>query len=696
MAEAARAASGRSVFAAALDAAIPTPPLDVAAWAEANRWTAGPRAGRWSHSLTPYLVEPMQATSNGLHTTVAIVGPGQCGKTAVAENLLLGSIDADPAPFLWYMQNDESVRAYVKERVGPMIDAHRTVAAKQGLRAVDSAIGFKRFRGMTVQFLGASPGNLINKTARRIVADEWDAFPESVGDPKVLLDVRRQAYGRDSLLLAMSHPDRAGGTRPSAWLRGIMALYAQSDRRTWWWPCPDCGGFSSPNPGAARHMELVFPEDASLDEIEREAALLCPCCGSHITDDQRREMNARGFWAGAGQTVHEDGTVSGELARRDTAGFWIVGVMSPFLLSGIGGLARALAEARRGYKAEGDDKALREVTVKQLGVPYERAAKVGAMDAAMLGERADEALRLGRVPRGVRFLTTFVDVQANRFELLTRGFGVGAESWVIDRKTIPAAPALSAADWDTMIAAAAHAAYPIEDGSGRAMKIRALGIDSAGEPGVTERAYAAWLRAKRMRLAARLGVVSGRDVWTVILTKGASSDARRLVVSYPDASRADRRAAARGEVPVMLYAPNTWKDAVAAQLAVAEDGPGRVHFPRALRADDEAAPGEFFEQLVAETRDSLGRWTKTRARNEALDLMVGTQILAHLHGLSRVDWARPPAWARDWDENSLVEALSSQAASTPQPALVAAGLPAPVEVTSSREARLRNLARRLG
>ncbi|MBU6246456.1 MAG: phage terminase large subunit family protein [Xanthomonadaceae bacterium] len=691
MSEPLRAASARTLFAAALEAAIPAPPLDVAAWAAANRWTTGPRGGRWSHELTPYLVEPMKATTNRLHTTVALVGPGQCGKTGVGENLLLGSIDADPASFLWYMQTDETMRAYVKERIEPLIEAHRGVAAKQGLRPVDDSIGFKRFKGMTAQFLGASRANLVNKTAKRIVADEWDAYPTDFGDPKAQLDIRRQAYGLSSMLLAMSHPDLARGPARSEWVRGIMALYAQSDRRTWWWRCPECSGVSSPNPGTARHMELVFPQDGSLDDAEREAALLCPCCGAHIGDEHRRAMNTEGFWAGAGQTVHEDGTISGELPRRDIAGFWIVGVMSPFLLRGIGGLARALEEARRAYEAEGDDKTLREVTVKQLGIPYGRARKIGSVDAAVLGERMEDGLRLGRVPEGVRFLTTFIDVQSNRFELMTRGFGVGAESWIVDRRTIPAAPALSGADWQAMIAAAVQVAYPLDDGSGRVMKVRAVGIDSAGEAGVTELAYAAWRQAKRMQLARRLGVVGGRDVWTLILSKGASNNAKRLVVSYPDAARADRRAAARGEVPVLLFAPDTWKDAIAAQLGVAEEGAGRVHFPAGLRAADEKGAGEFFEQLCAEQRAKSGRWEKTRPRNEALDLMVGTQILAHLHGLGRLDWARPPSWAAPWERNQLVEGAQSPPISAGRPA-AAATPETPPPAAPSRSERLSRLA----
>jgi phage terminase large subunit GpA-like protein len=63
---------------------------------------------------------------------------------------------------------------------------------------------------------------------------------------KPVLDVRRQTFGDQSMLLAMSHPDLATGLDPAKdWVRGIMAFYADSTRFTWWWPCPHCGAWSS-------------------------------------------------------------------------------------------------------------------------------------------------------------------------------------------------------------------------------------------------------------------------------------------------------------------------------------------------------------------------------------------------------------------------------------------------------------------
>ena len=34
--------------------------------------------------------------------------------------------------------------------------------------------------------------------------------------------------------------------------------------------------------------------------------------------------------------------------------------------------------------------------------------------------------------------------------------------------------------------------------------------------------------------------------------------------------------------------------------------------------------------------------------------MVGTHVIAHLHGLARINWANPPAWAAAWDVSTAV------------------------------------------
>jgi phage terminase large subunit GpA-like protein len=662
-----RFADPTRLVAEAFEALRPPERVDVADFAAANRYLVnegGGYVGRWRHDPVPYLVEPMQAWTARRYPTIAVVGPGQSAKTNIAENILLHDVATDPANMLWYMQTDDAVAAFVKGRINPMIQSHEPLRSRQGLRPVDDSLHFKRFRGMTVEFLSATASNLINKSAPRIIADEIDAYPQGLGDVKALLDIRRQAFGRESRLLAISHPDLAEGLDPGRWTQGIMGIFADSDRRIWYWPCPHCGAWSSPNPWGSRVMAIDYPADEALDEVERRARLLCPVNGCLIEDGERAGMNRAGRWIGNGQVIAEDGTIEGELVQSRTCGFWIVGAMSPFVMGGIGGLARARVKAEREHalgQDEGSEATLRTVMSKQWGVPWAPPRRVGAADANELAARAEASLVLGEVPDGVRFLTLAIDCQNAHFDWLMRGWGLGGENWVIDRGMLGGGPATNPDDWDQLYERVIARAWPLADGSGRVMAVRAAGYDSHGQPGVTTQAYAAWLRWHRLGRVRKYGRISGRDAWAILPMRGVGTPgAARLNVTYPDTSRVVGRKASRGDVPVAQFNANAFKDDLAGQLQRVMPGPWHVHFPASLRAAK--PPHPFFEQLAAEKRDSAGRWQKPNnaARNEALDQLVMSHVMAHLHGLSRIDWDRPPAWADVWDNNPLVQSPSER------------------------------------
>jgi phage terminase large subunit GpA-like protein len=666
-----------SILADAAHASIPAAGIGVDEWAAANRWVGGARAGRWNNATAPYLVAPMRALAD---RDVILVGPGRCGKTAVAENWLLQSIDADPGPFGWYLNTDDIRAAYVKGTINPMLEMHDpAIGAKRRYGPTDDSLSYKRFRDMAVEFLVATDSNLRNKGFRKIFGDEVDGYDPGFGDAKEQFDVRRAQYGADSRLLLASHPDLAVGLRPDEWRRGIMSYYAASSRGTWWWPCRKCGGFSSPNPGTERHAALAWRADAPIEAIAADAHILCPLCEARLDDADRLAMNAEGVWIHHGESIDENGRVTGERAPNPMAGFWIVGAMSPFLLNGIGGLATARARAERNLfeEDEGEDATLGRVLSKQWGFPLILPKIAGAADVTSVAERTRPEMRLGQVPEGVRFITAAIDVQASRFELMFRGFGPGMESWIIDIRRIAAEPAYNPDEWDAVLRLAQSAEFPLMDGSGRVMRVRAVGYDSGGEAGVTGNAYDAWRRARARRAVRALGRMSNRECWNLLPLKGASSkDASRLIISYPDGGKKDRFATTRGDVPLGIFNGVQFKDALAAQLGRAEPGPPALHIPAALRGPWPAdprpldAPHRWIEQLFAERRQKDGSWDKITpsARNEALDLAVMTHVMAHLHA-SRIDWARPPAWCAEWDRNSMISTVRAPDTRADRPAV---------------------------
>jgi phage terminase large subunit GpA-like protein len=102
----------------------------------------------------------------------------------------------------------------------------------------------------------------------------------------------------------------------------------------------------------------------------------------------------------------------------------------------------------------------------------------------------------------VRFLIAAVDVQGGRdkrFVVQVIGYGVGLESWLVDRyslryldeeKRIRLDMSARVEHWEVLVDQVMAKAYPLADGSGRLMPIRLTACDSGGEEGVTDRAYA--------------------------------------------------------------------------------------------------------------------------------------------------------------------------------------------------------------
>lgn len=626
--------------------------------------------GRWYNEKVPYTVKPSLCLDRLEHRTVAVIGPGQVAKTVIAENWWLRSVGQDPANFLWYMHSDAAVEAYVKGRIDPMIDLHENILRRRiGRMSKDDSLHFKKFETMTTEFLAFGKSTVVNKNAMRLIVDEIDNMVgvglQGLGDVKTVLDIRRQVYGRRSKMLCMSHPDLATGLDPEReWNAGIMAIYKDSDRQYWNWPCPHCGGWSSPCPIAPRVMHLVYPTEADvpLDVVERETYLLCPCCETKIADHEREAMNVAAFrshfggWAGVGQEVLEDGTVRGELQQFDTAGFWIVGPMSPFVLGGIGGLAKARVKAEREAEIDGKDASLRQVMVKQWGVPYKPYAQRPSIESAALIARADDEYRRGTVPGWVRFVTVSVDCQKGYFEFLKRGWGEGKESVILDHGKMVADPATNPADWDKLRELVYDTPLPLADGSGRVMRVCAFGFDVQGEEGVTEQGYSAWLRWYRAGHARKVGNIGGREGWTILPLRGAKAiEAKTLDISYPDTGKAANKKVSQGNIPVGAFNPNRFKADLMGQLKRAEPGPTYVHLPSWLKTPG-AETHPFFDQLVAERADASGRWAKIEShrRNEALDLMVMSHVMAHLWGVHKINWERPPFWARPHDVSDYV------------------------------------------
>ncbi|EKA2132346.1 phage terminase large subunit family protein, partial [Citrobacter freundii] len=428
---------------------------------------------------------------------------------------------------------------------------------------------------------------------------------------------------------------------------GILSLYNRGDRRRWYWPCPHCGEYFQP----AMEAMTGYRETSDPVKASEAAHIDCPHCSGMITADRKRELNGKGVWLREGQTIDREGNITGEARRSRIASFWMEGPAAAYQTWAQ--LVYKLLTAEQDYEATGSEETLKTVINTDWGLPYlPRAASEQRRADVLMLRAEDYGKRL--VPPKVRFLLASVDVQGGkkrRFVVQIIGYGENGERWLVDRYNIRQSlrcdengeaqqvhPGSYPEDWQLLITDVLEKTYGLQSDSSRRMPILAMAVDSGGEDGVTDNAYKFWRQCRRDGLGKR-----------VYLIKGDSTRRQKIITkTHPDnTGRSDRRADARGEVPVYLLQTDLLKDQLSNNLERETPGAGYIHFPDWL--------GEwFYEELTYEERGTDGKWRKPgKGNNEAFDLFCYAHAVAVLRGYEKIrDWEQPPVWAAAQESNS--------------------------------------------
>ncbi|GHH52479.1 phage terminase large subunit family protein [[Pseudomonas] boreopolis] len=625
-------------------------------------------AGPWDPAVTPYMVEPLDLTGSRLFEAVVFVGPARSGKTiALIDGRLAYTITCNPADTMIVQMAKDQAEIYSKTRISRGISASPELRKRLSPRAHDDNILLKFFRsGMSLYFGWPSLSVLSGKDIHDVLMTDVDNFTGdlSIDEAFGLALKRTQTFMSAGICVAESSPARDytdGGWQaphphhaPPA--PGIAALYMRGDRRRWYWPCPSCGERFQAAPGydgfALPPLEELL-ERVQVDDLQamarRYSLLHCPHCGDGLQHRWKEQMNAAGRWVAEGQIIYPDGTIEGEAVSSRIASYWLGGVAATY--QSWESLVERMLQALRTFATTGEEKPLKTTYNVDAALNYVPMAARTATNANEMRERAED-WAAGMVPKGVRFLTATVDVQGNRFVVLVLGWGPGEkgglERWVVDWFTLrtsaredgkgsflPLEPPKYLEDWERLVDKVIVRRYPVADGTGRTMPVRAVGIDWGGKAGASVRALEFWRSLKARRLHYRVRLVKGDGRMSIPLFQETFPDSR---------NRKDRKSGSAGDVPQLLLNVNRLKDQVIANVRRAEPGPGYYHFPDWL-------PEQFYAELTAESRGEKGWENLAKRRNEAFDLSGYHEALVLWLGVPSVNWNAPPLWAAEWDMN---------------------------------------------
>lgn len=544
---------------------LPDPVFTVSEWADTYRQipsTAGAEVGPWRTSRAPYLKKIMDVLSPGHPTRkVIFVKPSQIGGTETAQNSIMSYAHLAPGPILYVHSTLDTAEKWSKQRFQPSVDitpVMREIFKPARSRDSGNTLMVKNFKGGLLMITGSNSASALRSMpVRYLLMDEVSSYPGDVdqeGDPVKLAEARTSNYSFNRKIFLFSTPGLKGFCR-------ITAEYEMSNKQQYHVPCPFCGHMQT-----LKWAGLVWDKDENGKHLHRKGIWYqCESCGQRIAEHHKTEMLARGEWIA-------------EAPEIEIEGFWINALYAPI------GWVSWFDIVDEHLKARGDEELRKAWTNNRLAETFEVSSE---------GFESSELYKLRErytapVPRGVAVLTAGVDVQKDRLEITTAGWGRHYTGYVIEHTAIPGDPALDA----TWALLDQYLERQWTGPDGEPFQIVAGCVDSRY---MTDHVYK-YIKPRQ-----------GRRVVAVM----GSPEPGKPVFRRPS------RPNAQG-VLVYSLGTDTIKDAIFSKAKI-----GQLHFPDTL---DEL----YFEQLASErvqTKMHFGFPQRVYvkdpgARNEALDCLV--------------------------------------------------------------------------
>ena len=374
----------------------PVERVTVSRWAEANRVLPDSNSipGPWRNSVTPYLVEIMDAFSDEMVEEIIFVKPTQVGGTSAMENMLASAIAQDPAPAMCVYPSDDLAERTVESKLDPMIKSCKVLAAKY--RVNDSKKLALKFADMTVWLTGAnSPADLASTNIRYLFMDEVDKFPgasKKEADPVSLAKERTKTFFNRKIFMASTPTLKTG----HIW----KAKEAADVEKHYFVPCPHCGAFIE-----LKFAQIKWPSKEDVPESADRAEMatyVCQDCGCVITDQDKGKMLAAGRWKPVRQKTQHPKSVA----------FWMNTLYSPF--------TRFSDIAREFMRSKDDPELLHNFANSWLAEPWEDTKL--KTNAEMVMERQTETPEW-TLPPWTKLVTGGIDVQENCLYWTIRAWG---------------------------------------------------------------------------------------------------------------------------------------------------------------------------------------------------------------------------------------------------------------------------------
>lgn len=566
----------------------PRPRLTGSVWTEQNLVLPSSttrQAGRVRLSVTPYMRDWLDAATDRNVQQVTVIAPSQSAKTTFLLAIMGYYIHQEPSPILLVQPTVEMAEDFSKGRFTPTIDASpalRGLIAPPRSRQSANTILSKQYPGGQADFAGAnSPAGLASRPKRVVGLDEVDRYPEEAGDegdPIAITRARTASFQRTRKIIVITSPTDEPEQAPDGrwygsrgwreYLNGTMEVFESA--------CPECGHWQVLD--FDRLIDSVRPEDSI---VAGEMAYPCSGCQHPIREGDRSRLQTRH----RATNPHADGT------HRS---FHLEGLSAAFAL-----WDELVTEWRQVHK---DPVRYKTFVNTKLGRLWKDRRIEGLKDA--LRTRATRYAPDGQewaVPREAALLTAGVDVQHDRLELVVRAWGVGEESWLVERAILRGDTSQPHV-WATLEEYRTGRTWRHELGA--RLRIRAMCVD-AGDGSHARRVYE---------------YCAPRRSDGVHAVKGHSDFAAPILPRKPTVVKPGK---------LWMIGVNAITERIYRRLSMTQRAAGYLHFNE--YADDDYVSQILSEERVIDPKTRKRRFVPRRGtRNEVLDCEKYAYAALHL------------------------------------------------------------------
>ncbi|MEI9403380.1 phage terminase large subunit family protein [Mesorhizobium argentiipisi] len=359
--------------------------------------------------LWPWHRGIVEAVEDPAIERITLVKPVRVGFSTLLHAVTAYHIAEAPAPILSVLPTDADCRRVMVSELERIFEASPNLEGKLPSPKLGDRTGQHRstilhrlFDGGSLHFVAArAPRNLRGPTARILLCDEVDGMVlTDEGSPIDLAIDRTHSFGDRKIIIGSTPGDEETSL--------ILPLYAQSDRRVFEVPCPDCGAFT----------EILWQHIQWEPDKPHTATFCCPSCGVLVDEKHKPAMVRKGRWRATGEA-------------NGHAGFRLNALVSLLANASWGKLAADF------LLKKDDSERLKTFVTRFLGQGWRDEAET--IDENALAARA-EGFSLDRIPAEVVVITIGVDVQDDRLECSICGWSREGECLILGHMVIWGSP----------------------------------------------------------------------------------------------------------------------------------------------------------------------------------------------------------------------------------------------------------------